>query len=194
MSVMQGRDKRFTDRVRLPGDDFRLKEMIVYVASKCQDDPGFGAVKLNKILFWADFRAYRLRGKPITGTAYFRLRLGPAPRAMLPIMTELHRDDAVRTQRRIVGGREQKRPIALRPANLEHFSGEDISIIDDVIRELWGMSATAVSLDSHGIQWETRHNKEPIPYEAAYLSDDPVTADDKERARELVRELNIGAL
>jgi len=192
MSVMQGRERKFTERVRLPGDDFRLKEMIVYVSSKCQDDPGFGAVKLNKILFWADFRAYRLRGRPITGAAYFRLKLGPAPRAMVPIMTELHQDDAVRTQRRIVGGLEQMRPIALRPANLDHFSGEDISIVDDVIGEMWGMSATAVSLDSHGIQWQTRLDKQPIPYEAAYLSDEPVTADDRERAHELVRELGIG--
>jgi Protein of unknown function (DUF4065) len=192
MAVMKGREGRFTERVSLPGDDSRLKEMIVYIASKCQEDPGFGAVKLNKILFRADFHAYRLRGGPVTGTAYFRLRFGPAPKAMMPVMRELHSEDAVRTQRRIVGGLEQKRPIALRPANLSYFSGEDIAIVDDIISELWGRSAIAVSAESHGIQWQTRADREPIPYESAYLSDAPVTADDVQRAGELVRDLGIG--
>jgi hypothetical protein len=193
MSLMQNRAELFTERVSLPGDVSRLKELIVYIASKCQEDPAFGAVKLNKILFQADFRAYRLRGKPVTGTAYFRLKHGPAPKAMKPIMAELHRDEAVRTQRRIVAGREQIRPIALRPAKLDHFSGEDIAIVDDVIDELRGKSAVAVSAESHGIQWKTRHHKDPIPYEAAYLSDEPVTADDEQRAIELIRDLGIGA-
>jgi len=192
MPVMKGRERKFTERVALPGDNARLKEMIVYVASKCQEDPGFGAVKLNKILFQADFRSYRLRGRPVTGAAYFRLKYGPAPRAMVPVMQELHSDDAVRTQRRIVGGREQRRPIALRPAKLHFFSGEDIAIIDDIISEMWGRSAIDVSAESHGIQWQTRTNSDPIPYEAAYLSDDPVTADDRQRASELIRELGIG--
>ena len=189
MSLMQGRAERFTER--LPGDRAKLKELIVYISAKCQDDPAFGAVKLNKILFRADFQAYRLRGSPVTGAAYFRLKHGPAPKAMMPVMRELHEDEAVRTQRRMVGAREQKRPIALRPANLKHFSGEDIAIVDSVIDDLWGKPAITVSAESHGIQWQTRGDKEPIPYESAWLSDEPVTADDEDRARELVRELPI---
>jgi Protein of unknown function (DUF4065) len=187
------RKDRLTERISLPGDNNRLKELIVYISAKCQDDPAFGAVKLNKILFQADFRAYRLRGKPITGASYFRLKHGPAPKALMPIMSELHQDDAVRTQRRIVGGQEQKRPIALRPPDLRYFSGEEIAIVDDIINELWGKSATAVSEESHGIQWKTRADRDPIPYESAYLSDDPVTLDDIQRAEELIRKLGIGS-
>jgi hypothetical protein len=192
MSIMQDRAKEFTERVPLPGDDTRLKELIVYIASRCQDDPAFGAIKLNKILFNADFRSFKRRGRPVTGSPYFRLKHGPAPRAMVPIMRELHEDGAVATQRRYVGGYEQKRPIALRPADLALFSGEDIAILDEVIDDLWGQSATAVSEQSHGIQWMTRTDKEAIPYEAAFLSDEPVTADDVQRARELIEELGIG--
>jgi hypothetical protein len=193
MAIMtEDRRTKLTERVSLPGDDNRLKELIVYIASKCQDDPAFGTIKLNKILFQADFRAYRLRGRPITGTPYFRLKHGPVPKAVVPIMRELHQDDAVRTQTRLVGGREQKRPIALRPADLSYFSGEDIAIVDDIILELWGRSATAVSEESHGIQWRTRFDRDPIPYETAYLSDDPVTPEEIQRAEELIRDLGIG--
>jgi len=36
-------------------DERKFKELILYVADKCSDDPDFGAVKLNKILFYSDF-------------------------------------------------------------------------------------------------------------------------------------------
>lgn len=182
-----------TERVDLKGGDARLKELVIYIAQQCDADPAFGAVKLNKILFHSDFRAYKMRRKPITGTPYFRLKHGPAPRAMVPCMEELHRHNEVVTQKKFVGGRLQKRPIALRPANLDQFfDASDIAIVNEVIREQWGQSATAVSNESHTIQWKTRADKDPIPYEAAFLSDEPVTHDDRLRARELIAELGIG--
>lgn len=189
MGEMADRINRFSERVSLPNDAARLKEMIIYISGKCQDDIYFGATKLNKILFKSDFRSFKRRGQPITGTAYFRLRAGPAPRAMVPIMRELHAEDAIATQRRWVWGREQRRPIALRPANLRIFDGEDIAIVDEVIAELWNLSATEASRESHGIQWVTRDNQDPIPYETALLSDEPPTADDIVRADEIAREL-----
>src|SRR5947209_287088 len=117
--VMEGRERSFTDRVNLKGTQSRLKELVIYISSKCQDDPGFGAVKLNKILFKSDFQSQRMQGRPITGASYFRLRQGPAPREMKPLMRELHQEGAVRTQERLVGGAVQKRPIALRVPNLD---------------------------------------------------------------------------
>ena len=83
--------------------------------------------------------------------------------------------------------------MALRVPKLDLFDGQDIAIVDSVIEDLWGKSASAVSAKSHGVQWQTRSNHDPIPYEAAYLSDAPVTAYERSRAEELVRELGIRA-
>ena len=80
----------------------------------------------------------------------------------------------------------------LRPADLAYFDGQEIAIVDDVIDELWGRSATAVGERSLGIQWRTRFDDDSIPYEAAYLSDDPVTLDDRLRADELIQDLGVG--
>ncbi len=38
----------------------RFKELMVFVADTCIGDPTFLAVKLNKILYFADFMAYRV--------------------------------------------------------------------------------------------------------------------------------------
>ncbi len=43
-------------------DERKLKEFILYVADRCEADPTFGAVKLNKILFYADFLAFASTG------------------------------------------------------------------------------------------------------------------------------------
>ena len=48
-------------------DERKLKELILYVADRCEADPTFGAIKLNKTLFYADFLAFASTGKPITG-------------------------------------------------------------------------------------------------------------------------------
>ena len=70
----------------------------------------------------------------------------------------------------------------------------DIAIVDVMIDALWGKTAAEVSAESHGIQWTTRRDMDPIPYEAAYLSDAPVSVDDRLRAEELVAELGIGTV
>ena len=64
----------------MPGLDgeVRLLELILYVAEKCQDDPKFGATKLNKILWWADFLAYAQHGTPITQLSSVMVKIAVA--------------------------------------------------------------------------------------------------------------------
>ena len=62
-----------------PGDS-RLGEAILYVAERLADDPaGRGAVKLNKILWWADFESFRERGRSVTGAVYQKLERRTRP-------------------------------------------------------------------------------------------------------------------
>ena len=51
-------------------DDNKLRELVLYIAVLSEGDPAFGKVKLNKLLFFADFTAYLSFGKPITGHEY----------------------------------------------------------------------------------------------------------------------------
>ena len=69
-----------TQHVVFEFEEARFKELIVLISELCAKDPTYGSVKLNKILYFADFMAYRVLGKPITGATYFKLQEGPAPR------------------------------------------------------------------------------------------------------------------
>ena len=57
-------------------DAGKLGELIVYIVENSLGDPYFGKTKLNKILFAADFEAYRQRGRSITGADYPASRMG----------------------------------------------------------------------------------------------------------------------
>lgn len=178
-----------TFSVPIQNGEAKLRELILYVADRSQADPRFGAVKLNKILVYADFMAFYRTGTPITGVEYMRLPQGPVPRRMLPILAEMEQAHEV-VVRTVQDGRYvQKRVIALRAANLELFTPVEISIVNEVIQAFWKKTATAVSEFSHGRAWKVAGDKGLIPYESVFISDDPPDAYDVARSEELAAEL-----
>jgi hypothetical protein len=173
----------------LPGGAIeRLTAAILYVCSACETDAAFGVTRLNKTLFEADFLSFRTRGIPITGARYQRLQRGPAPKAMPHRLREMQEHGVLYVRKQDFLGQLQHKPIALGRPDLSLFSGEDIAILDSVIREADGRTAAEASEASHRIEWRTRQNGDDIPYEAAWLSDEPPTEADVERTRVLAAE------
>ena len=166
----------------------RFRELILYASRKSVDDPHFGAVKLNKILYHSDFRAFQRFGVPLTGVRYFRLKNGPAPRSLIPVRDSLVQEGALRVERRQVGPYKQDRTIALRDPALRLFTEDEIALVDEVIAELWDQNATEVSDASHDIRWLTLNDRDVLPYEMAYLSNEPLTQAQIERTKELAEQ------
>jgi antitoxin SocA-like protein len=166
----------------------KLKELMLYVSDAMADDPSFGATMLNKVLFFADFRAYREYGSPITGARYFKLDNGPAPRRLLPCQEQLYADGRaiVRTRKR--GPFTQRRLVAIDVPNLDVFTGKEIALVDEVILDLRGKTAAAVSRYSHtsSVGWMAAEMREDIPYPTAFLAPPkPPTPTQERQAREL---------
>ena len=57
----------------------KLKEALHYVIARCDDPARLGAIRLNKIMLFADRFAYRMNGATITADPYVKRRLGPVP-------------------------------------------------------------------------------------------------------------------
>ena len=169
-------------------DADKFKELIVYTADRCAADPSFGAVKLNKILYYADFDAYRLLGQPISGATYRKLQAGPAPKELLAARDELIQEGRLRPESRQYFNRVQKRlvlPDGAAPV-IEMFSAEERAIIDSVIEFLRPMSAREASDYSHREPgWAAAKDREVIPYESAGLSADPWDQETEEHVYEL---------
>lgn len=154
----------------------KFKEAIMYVCQKSEQDARFGSTKLNKILFYADFRAYTQLKAPITGATYRHLSEGPAPKEMLALRAELEAEGALRIEPRVYFNREQRRPVALRQADLTVFTGQEVAILDAALEYLWGKDATESTDMSHREWgWKLTEENEEIPYALAWLSPDPLS-------------------
>lgn len=151
---------------------------MLYVAERSKTDPFFGAVKLNKILFRADFLAYRRFGRPITGHQYFRLPEGPAPRVLLPIRRRMIEDGDASLETAQVFGKAQQRLVAKRPPRTDLFETHELALVDDLIDEMSDQTASQASADSHRFPgWRAAKDQEVIPYETAFLSTAVTNAD-----------------
>jgi hypothetical protein len=174
--------------------------MILYVAQKCETSHYFGAIKLNKIIWKADFDSFAARGVPVTGREYRREKYGPVPKEMVPLHTEMLKQGAVRIVRTEFGKDETGKPIiehrtvAQDEPNMSLFTPEDVSFVDKSISHYWEKSGTESSDESHGVAWRTRSNGDPMPYELAWLSDQPLGRVQAERLTALIVERNTNTL
>lgn len=155
----------------------RLAEAILRVCALCAHEPAFSLTRLGAILFDADFEAFARRGRSVTGAAYQRQAAGPAPVGLARQLGVLERTGALRFGHDQALGPAECRPIALRPANLCLFDAEDLAFLD--------RAAARPSKTKTRTLWRTRQDGDLIPYEAAWLSDAPVSAAEVARTRAL---------
>jgi hypothetical protein len=161
--------RNVTYRVNLPGGQRRLKEASLYVMQKAAAFEFFGLVKLNKILWRADFEAFHERHIPVTGRQYQALPAGPAPFEMRPILNEMLRDGDIEIVETDVPS--ELRPIAKVSPVLTFFSPHDLRFLDEAVAHYKDMTGTKASHESHGLAWSTREVGDPIPYEASIYND-----------------------
>jgi hypothetical protein len=182
-----GFEAHLTYRFPLDRQQERFRELILYVSKRCEDAIYFGAVKLNKILFWSDMWAFRRLGRPVTGAEYRRFQKGPAPTLLPVVRREMQIEGILDIERRKMFDYEQERTVARREPDTSLFSVEELRIVDEIISQFWNENAEEVSDLSHDVIWLTRENKDPIPYEAAYLDPSPLTKEEIDRTYELAR-------
>lgn len=169
----------------------RIKQLILFIAEQGQDDPALGAIKLNKILYFADMRAYLQLNKSITGATYQHLPEGPAPRQLLPARNELLDEDKLELESTWYFNRRQQRIKAKSPPNLTLFNEAELRIVREVmehLREFNGAEATELSHNEWG--WKLTRDYETIPDRMAWLSSEPLTEDQIEYGKKLWAEIS----
>jgi hypothetical protein len=168
--------------------DEKLQELILYVARESMADAAFGRAKLNQVLFCADFVAYATTGSSISGQAYVKQPEGPVPDGVDEALVVLQSRGDLVVAKLSYHGRKQERPLPLRDARLSAFSGEEIAIVDRVVRETQGRSPKDVSDLFHDfVGWRVAGLGEVIPYETVFLEDGEPTEEQIAHAQTLVQ-------
>ena len=93
-------------------DRDKLKLLVHYIISRCEDPNILGSIKLNKVLWVSDLWAYVKRGQPITGEHYIKQQFGPVA-STVGIMQELVAERKIIVRQRDVFGHPKTDYIAL---------------------------------------------------------------------------------
>lgn len=155
-------------RVHLKFDPGKLKNLILYILDKCGGKPNFGETVLYKLLYFVDFDAYEILGKPITGTSYVKLQFGPAPKIkeFQNVVNTMVNNKELMIFHRDYHGKTQKRYIAFVEPDLRVFFGEEQAVMDKVLSRLSHMRAVEIEVYAHGdAPWRLSNNGDIIPYE-----------------------------
>ncbi len=164
----------------------KLKELILLIADLSRRDEQFGSVKLNKLLYYSDFEAYRKLEQPITCARYQHLDEGPAPMESLGAQEALIEAGDAIIEERYYGGLLQRRIVPQREPDLSLFSKEELDIVRNMLSRFKEFSGDQISKHSHK-EWGWRLTRagEVIEYRTAWLSAEPLTETDKKIGQEL---------
>ena len=159
--------------------DSKLKELVLYIADKCKDDPSFGATKLNKILFLSDINSYASTGKPITDSIYIHKPNGPVAKRLLPAVHSLKKEKRAETQEDEYFGYIRRRVVPLKGPNASLFDEKELKLVDTIIEQTRSMTATQLSEWTHSLKpWLLTTDGEEIPFFSVFgLYRLPVEAD-----------------
>lgn len=164
----------------------RLRELILYIAGISRNDPDFGATKLNKLLFYADFISFAENGRPLTHAQYRKKPHGPVPTSIDSLIVEMEANRDAAVVREGLAPYTHQRVFPLREARIdEYFTPSEIALVDEVVRTLHGLTATQVSEMPHEFAWQIAEDNDLIPYDAVYLYDRELSDQEVARAHEL---------
>jgi hypothetical protein len=155
-----------------PADDRRLRELILHISLRCGDWEDFHPALLDRLLFQADFLHFRLHGYPITGQTYRRGVLSPAPRGMGRVVSGMIEAGELRIEETDLGDglHVRRTPKALREPDLRLFDGQEIAVVERVIRFYRRSRLTGgEGPDALSIPWELARPREVIPYHLALV-------------------------
>ena len=178
--------------------DSRLRQAIMYVAWFTRGDEKFGSTKLNKALFWADFRSYFHRGRAVTQERYQALKDGPTLIAMKPTLQVMSSEGEIRLTRPPSGqvGEHRVIPCSDERPRTPLLDDQDIDHLEAGVARVQPLTADQASTKSHGFPgWEhawLQGSGTTIPYESVFWDRrDELSAAEEAWARELAERHSV---
>jgi hypothetical protein len=159
-------------------DGAKFKELVLFLSLASADDEGFGMVKLNKLLFRADFEAYRLLGQAITGETYEKQEYGPVARSLPRALDELASRAYIVWQHVARGPYTRDVPAATEPPDVSLFSHREMEIVKTALHELSAHGGRSSSEWSHEVSagWRVKGIGDAIPYSSSVINMRPLSA------------------
>lgn len=146
-------------------DREKFRRLVHYVIHMAGNRPGFGATKINKVLWFVEARGAMLRKKPVTGARFIRRQYGPVPAAIMPVREELERAGVIRTSKDWHYNRQITVFKSLKQPEISDFDAAELQDIkywiDHIANE---HTAESISDATHNYGWLIAGIGEELPY------------------------------
>lgn len=142
----------------------RLKNILLYILDNCGE---VFCTKMNKMLFYIDFFAYRNTGTAMTGLRYKAITYGPVPEHWDRVYCEF---DEIVQEPRTVGNWEGSVLMAREKADISLFTEDELSAMRQICEKFKECSSRSISDLSHEEQaWIECHELHGyIPFRKAF--------------------------
>lgn len=143
----------------------KLKNILLYFIEKSN---GVFFTKMNKLLFYTDFLAYRIAGKGMTGLSYKAIAYGPVPLRWDRIYSFY--DDIHQEIVQFSDGRAGTKLVSTLSPDLASFSDDELKILDYIYQRFKKESPKMISETSHQEEaWKQYINSDQlISFEMAF--------------------------
>ena len=153
-------------------EERKFGELILYLAKLSEADPKCGRTKLNKLLFYVDFRAYERFGVSVSGQRYQKRDYGPTAASFMPVVRCLEDEQACVWVDRTYHGKPMKKLIARREPDVKVFRPEEVDLIHEVSEEFLPFDARDMTNKTHlWAGYQAAEIDEEIPYNMVFVDD-----------------------
>ena len=141
----------------------RLRNMILFFA-----ESGVWKTKLNKLLWYSDFVAFRRNTCSLSGIAYQRQRHGPVPLHFFTMLDAFEDEGDIRMEETPINDYEGTMIYAMKKADLSIFTTSESDVLHFIRDYFARMNSNSISDKSHQERaWLEIPQGEVIPYDYA---------------------------
>lgn len=171
----------------------KFKQIVHYICrTKAQQPEQLGAVKLHKILWYFDIKAYRMIGDSLSGTTYRKMPFGPYADLLDRTIEELQHERQLTVLKPDPGELTPTQFIGRGPVDVSALDDRQQRWLDQEIdRVCEDHSAGSISDRSHGDLWQGTALGAPMPVGAAAVRFVTPTDTTVAWAKEMLTKLNL---
>lgn len=154
----------------------KFKEILLYILNEVGAKSNIGQTVLYKLLYFMDFDYYELYEEQLIGARYQRNHYGPTPMEFAKIVQKMEEDGDLTEVKNEYFEHSQTKYLPRRRPDLSILSGQELELINDVMRRLSDKNATEISEYSHGdVPWLATEDGNVIDYELVFYRTPPYT-------------------
>ncbi len=157
-------------RINIPEKNLKkFEQVLLYVLQEVGAKPNVGMTVLYKLLYFIDFDFYEKYEKQLMGLTYIKNTHGPTPREFVSVIKDMEARGKLEQVKSTYYKHEQKKYLPHVSPDLSLLTGQELELIDDVLRRYADKSASTLSEMTHrDTPWKATEDGKDIDYELAF--------------------------